>query len=50
MVLRKNKTKRTYTVKINGMVYKASEMSKVEFEEAYYHTESDWLTYFRNTL
>lgn len=42
-----NKTKRTYTIVLNGNKYRTTELSQDEFEEFEYNTESDWVNYIR---
>lgn len=47
MKVTSNKTKRTYTIVLNGNKYRTTELSKEEFEELDYNTESDWINYIR---
>jgi|AntRauTorckE5430_2_1112549.scaffolds.fasta_scaffold49918_1 hypothetical protein len=43
-----NQSKRTFTIKADGAKYITSKMSKEEFEENEYNTQSDWAS-FLNT-
>ncbi len=42
-----NKSKRHYTLKINGNIYRTTQMTKEEFNEAYYYTENDWIAFLK---
>lgn len=46
--VRSNKQKRTFTLHVDGSVYRTAEkmLSKQEFDERTYYTEADW----RNSL
>ena len=46
--VRSNKAKRTYTIYVDGSVYRTAEkmLSKQEFDERSFFTEADW----RNSL
>ena len=46
--VRSNKAKRTFTLYVDGSIYRTAEkmLSKQEFEERKYYTEADW----RNSL
>lgn len=43
--IRANKSKRCYTITLNGKVYRTCGMSKDEFFEADYFTQLDWKNY-----
>lgn len=42
-----NKSKRTYTLRVNGNKYRTITMSKQEFESAYYWTQNDWKQFLK---
>ena len=48
MKVTSNKTKRTYTILLNGNKYRTIKLGKNEFEELYYNTESDWINYIKS--
>ena len=48
MKVTSNKTKRTYTILLNGNKYRTIKLSKNEFEELYYNTEGDWINYIKS--
>ena len=48
MKVRSNKTKRTYTILLNGNKYRTIKLGKSEFEELYYNTEGDWINYIKS--
>lgn len=43
-----NKSKRTYTIRVNGSKYRTYPMSKEEFNSCYYNTETDWNQFLRS--
>ena len=42
-----NKSARTYTIRVNGSKYRTFQMSKQEFDSAYYWTENDWIQFLK---
>lgn len=44
-----NKSKKHFTININGVKFRTLHLSKDEFEEAEYNTENDWKDYVRNS-
>jgi hypothetical protein len=48
MKVTSNKTKRTYTILLNGNKYRTIKLGKNEFEELYYNTEGDWINYIKS--
>lgn len=48
MKIRANKTKRHFTISVNGSKYRTTQMSKEEFNECEFNTESDWLNYMKS--
>jgi len=42
-----NKSARTYTIRVNGNKYRTLQMSKQEFDSAYYWTENDWKQFLK---
>ena len=42
-----NKSKRHYTIYLNGVKYRTMPMSKIEFDEAYFNTLNDWKNYLK---
>lgn len=47
MKVTSNKSKRHYTIKLNGTTYRTHQMSIQEFEEAWFMSEGDWKSYIR---
>lgn len=48
MKVTSNKAKKHFTVRVNGRVYRTTQMSKEQFEECEYNTTSDWLNYIKS--
>jgi hypothetical protein len=48
MKVTSNKTKRTYTILLNGNKYRTIKLGNNEFEELYYNTEGDWINYIKS--
>jgi hypothetical protein len=48
MKVTSNKTKRAYTILLNGNKYRTIKLGKSEFEELYYNTEGDWINYIKS--
>ena len=44
-----NRSKRTFTIRKNGSVYRTNTLSKEQFEEAEYRTPSDWNNFLRTS-
>jgi len=42
-----NKSARTYTIRVNGNKYRTLQMSKQEFDSAYYWTDNDWKQFLK---
>ena len=42
-----NKSARTYTIRVNGSKYRTFQMSKQEFDSAYYWAENDWRQFLK---
>jgi len=42
-----NKSARTYTIRVNGNKYRTLQMSKQEFDSAYYWSENDWKQFLK---
>jgi len=42
-----NKSARTYTIRVNGNKYRTLQMSKQEFNSAYYWSENDWKQFLK---
>lgn len=42
-----NKSKRTFTIRINGSKYRTYPMSRQEFEHAQYWTGNDWIQFLK---
>ena len=42
-----NKSARTYTIRVNGNKYRTLQMSKQEFDSAYYWSENDWKLFLK---
>lgn len=47
MKAKANKSKRTYTLRLDGNKYRTIPMSKEEFENAYYWTDNDWKQFLK---
>lgn len=47
MKIKSNKTKRTYTITIDGLKYRTLPLSAAEFQELEYNTAGDWLNYVK---
>lgn len=47
MKIKSNKTKRTYTIIIDGLKYRTLTLSAAEFQELEYNTASDWINYVK---
>jgi hypothetical protein len=42
-----NKSAKTYTIRVNGNKYRTLQMSKQEFDSAYYWTDNDWKQFLK---
>ena len=47
MKVTSNKTKKHFTITVNGRVYRTTQMSKEQFEECDYNTAADWINYIK---
>lgn len=49
MKVTSNKSQKTFTIKMDGTTYRTNKLSKQEFEESHYNSNSDWVDYIRNS-
>ena len=47
MKAKANHSKRTFTLRDKGNMYRTLQMSKIEFNEALYNTSNDWKDYLK---
>jgi len=45
----KNKSKRTYTIRVDGSKYRTTQMSKEEFDDPYFWTANDWNQFLKGS-